>query len=90
MALGAIVEFRAAGLRIPQDLSIIGFDDISFATISEPQLTTVCLPRKDLGGRSVEALLETIENPDQKEREILHDPSLGSRFDRAGRFHLAA
>jgi len=71
MALGAMAEFHAAGLRIPQDISVIGFDDISFATLSEPQLTTVRLPLNHLGGRAVEELLATIENPEQKGREIL-------------------
>jgi DNA-binding LacI/PurR family transcriptional regulator len=70
MALGAMVEFRAAGLSIPRDISVVGFDDIAFAALAEPQLTTVCLPRMDLGRRAVEALMTTIEHPDQPGVEI--------------------
>src|SRR4051812_9981621 len=70
MALGAMVEFRAAGLHIPRDVSIVGFDDIAFATLCEPPLTTVCLPRAELGRRAVEALMTAIERPDRQGVEI--------------------
>jgi LacI family transcriptional regulator len=69
-ALGAMQEFRAAGLRIPQDISIVGFDDISFASLTDPPLTTICLPRTELGRRAVEALMTTIEHPDRQGVEI--------------------
>lgn len=61
MALGAMQEFRAAGLVIPQDISVVGFDDISFAALSEPPLTTVCSPRAEIGRKAIEALLATIK-----------------------------
>jgi len=70
MALGVSVELRAAGLSIPRDVSVIGFDDIAFAALADPQLTTVCLPRIELGRRAVEALMMTIEHPDQRGVEI--------------------
>jgi LacI family transcriptional regulator len=70
MALGAMAELRAAGLTIPRDVSIVGFDDIAFATLAEPPLTTICLPREQLGRRAVEALLQTIKHPDQQGTEI--------------------
>jgi LacI family transcriptional regulator len=69
-ALGAMQEFRAAGLKIPQDISIIGFDDIAFASLTDPPLTTICLPRTELGRRAVEALMTTIEHPDRQGVEI--------------------
>jgi LacI family repressor for deo operon, udp, cdd, tsx, nupC, and nupG len=65
MALGAMQELKAAGLRVPQDMSIVGFDDISFASLSEPALTTVCSPRLEIGRRAVEALLLTVDRPHQ-------------------------
>jgi LacI family transcriptional regulator len=73
-ALGAMQEFRAAGLKIPQDISIVGFDDIAFASLTDPPLTTVCLPRTELGRRAVEALMTTIEHPDRQGVEI-HIPT---------------
>lgn len=70
MALGAMQELKAAGLRVPRDISIIGFDDISFAALSEPALTTVCSPRVEIGRRAVEALLSTMERPHQQGVEV--------------------
>jgi len=70
MALGAMQEFKAAGLRIPQDISIVGFDDISFASLSAPALTTVCSPRVEIGRRAFEALALTMEKPRQQGLEI--------------------
>lgn len=70
MALGAMQELKAAGLRVPRDISIVGFDDISFAALSEPALTTVCSPRIEIGRRAVEALLLTIERPHQQGIEV--------------------
>jgi LacI family transcriptional regulator len=70
MALGVMQELREAGIAIPQDVSIIGFDDIAFAALSTPPLTTVCLPRVELGRKAVEALMTTIESPDKRGVEI--------------------
>jgi DNA-binding LacI/PurR family transcriptional regulator len=70
MALGAINEFRAAGLHVPRDISVIGFDDIAFAALADPPLTTVNLPRNELGRRAVEALLETLADSNQQGVEI--------------------
>jgi len=70
MALGAMQAFKAAGLRIPQDMSIIGFDDISFASLSEPALTTVCSPRVEIGRRAFEALMLTMDKPHQQGIEV--------------------
>ena len=74
MALGAMQEFKDAGLKIPHDISIVGFDDIAFATLSEPPLSTVCSPRVEIGRRAIEALLTTIERPNQSGVEV-HIPT---------------
>jgi DNA-binding LacI/PurR family transcriptional regulator len=65
MALGAMQEFKSAGLQIPRDISIVGFDDIAFASLCEPPLTTVCSPRVEIGRRAIEALITTIKTPNQ-------------------------
>jgi LacI family transcriptional regulator len=70
MALGVMQECRVKGLRIPLDLSVIGFDDIAFAELTDPPLTTVCLPRIELGRRAVEALMMTIERADRQGVEM--------------------
>jgi DNA-binding LacI/PurR family transcriptional regulator len=66
MALGLMKEFHERGLHVPEDISIVGFDDIAFAELSNPQLTTVCLPRVELGRKAVEALMTTIEHPESR------------------------
>jgi LacI family transcriptional regulator len=70
MALGAMQAFKAAGLHVPEDISIVGFDDISFASLAEPALTTVCSPRVEFGTRAVEALMLTVDRPHQQGTEI--------------------
>lgn len=75
MALGAMQELKTAGLRIPRDMSIVGFDDISFAALSEPALTTVCSPRVEIGRRAVEALLLTIDSRRNKKGVEIRIPT---------------
>jgi len=53
MAMGAIVEIRAFGLAVPGDVSVVGFDDIEFAEIFDPPLTTVRQPRFEMGQRAM-------------------------------------
>lgn len=56
MAMGILKACRAQRLSVPRDISIVGFDDIAFANLTDPPLSTVCLPRDELGRRAVEAL----------------------------------
>jgi DNA-binding LacI/PurR family transcriptional regulator len=70
MALGVMRECRASGLSIPRDISVIGFDDIAFAELADPSLTTVCLPRSELGQKAVEALMATIDHPEQEGADV--------------------
>jgi DNA-binding LacI/PurR family transcriptional regulator len=70
MALGAMSEFKASGLQIPGDISVVGFDDIAFASFSEPSLTTVCSPRVEIGRRAIEALISTISSPNKMGVEV--------------------
>lgn len=70
MALGAMQELKSNGIKIPQDISIVGFDDIAFASLADPPLTTVCSPRVEIGRRAIEALVTTIKIPHQQGMEI--------------------
>lgn len=56
-ALGALAGARAAGLSIPRDLSVAGFDDLFVASYTEPPLTTIRQPRKEMGRRAAEILM---------------------------------
>jgi LacI family transcriptional regulator len=62
MALGALEAARAAGRRVPNDLSIVGFDDIPFAALANPPLTTVGQPIRQLGEQAADLLLAVIEH----------------------------
>ncbi len=57
MAVGALRELARAKLRVPKDISVIGCDDIWLAKLTEPPLTTVMIPRAEIGAAAVEAVL---------------------------------
>jgi LacI family transcriptional regulator len=63
MALGALAALRAARLRVPADVAVTGFDDITVARHVRPALTTVHQPMRELGERSVQLLLARIADP---------------------------
>jgi LacI family transcriptional regulator len=76
MAIGAIRAVREMGLRVPDDIAFVGFDDLPMATISNVQLTTVRQPVVQFGIRAVEALLDQIENDDKQPHRIIMDTEL--------------
>ncbi len=71
MAVGALKALRQAGRRVPQDISLVGFDDIPVASATEPPLTTVRQPIGRMATMAVEALLDLIEQPDSGPRRIV-------------------
>jgi len=56
-AFGVLAEARAAGLRVPDDLSVVGFDNLPFSELTAPPLTTIEQPKEALGQRAVELVL---------------------------------
>ncbi|MCU0481220.1 MAG: LacI family transcriptional regulator [Anaerolineae bacterium] len=70
MALGAMDAIREVGLRIPEDISIIGFDDVPEAVSAYPKLTTVHQPLEEMGRVGVKLLMEQFENPDTPSKHI--------------------
>ncbi|MGP9820824.1 LacI family DNA-binding transcriptional regulator [Salinarimonas sp. NSM] len=60
MAIGLVGALQEAGLAVPGDVSVAGFDDIEFASMCRPALTTVRQPRRDLGRVAAEAMLATL------------------------------
>lgn len=61
MAVGALVAIREAGLRVPEDIAVVGFDDIPVASLITPRLTTVAQFQEKLGVRAAEMLLERLD-----------------------------
>jgi len=71
MAVGAIRAIREANLCIPDDMAIIGFDDIPTASKMDPPLTTVRQPVRSLGTLAVETLIDIITHPGSETRHIV-------------------
>ncbi|MBD8479891.1 LacI family DNA-binding transcriptional regulator [Pseudomonas coleopterorum] len=61
MAIGALKRIREMGLRVPQDVSLAGFDDIELAAYCNPPLTTIAQPAEQFGQQAVEMLISVIE-----------------------------
>ena len=71
VALGAIVALREAGLRVPEDVSVVGFDDIPLAGYFDPPLTSVRIPAHDQGLTAGRALLDRIAGREVPPRTLL-------------------
>ena len=77
-AIGAIQALREFGKRVPEDVSVIGFDDIQSAAYQNPSLTTVRQPLRHMGVIAAETILERINSPRERSypKEIVVDPEL--------------
>lgn len=78
VALGAIQAVRSAGLRVPQDVAVVGFDDIEIASLQEIQLSTINQPKYLMGSVAMEILAETIRQgvADVTPRKVMLEPEL--------------
>jgi len=76
MALGAVQAIEDAGLRVPADISVAGFDDIPFAALVRPPLTTVAQPVRRMGAVAVELLLAQLTTRRNGYRRVLLEPRL--------------
>lgn len=71
MAEGALRALREAGLRVPQDVAIVGYDDMPNAATMMPPLTTIRQPINQMGALAVGALIDMIQNPHSHKRHIV-------------------
>jgi len=83
LALGAYTALAELGLRCPEDVSVIGFNDMPFADRFAPPLTTVRIPHALIGARAAELLLERIEDPAATPQTLLFEPTLVVRASTA-------
>ena len=65
MAIGVLRAFAAGGVRVPEDVAVVGFDDIALGSLYDPALTTVHQPMRMLGERACALLLDRIADPDR-------------------------
>jgi len=75
-AIGAMHWAADQGIRIPSQLSIVGYDDISFAPFTQPPLTTVALSRTELGRAAFQALMDMSESPSRMGKAYPLRPTL--------------
>ena len=66
MAIGVLRALAAGGVRVPEDVAVVGFDDIAVGSLYEPTLTTVYQPMRMLGERACARLLDRIADPGQR------------------------
>lgn len=76
-ALGVLRGLRDRGLRVPEDIAVVGYDDVEFAAMLSPALTSVRQPKYQLGRAAAELLMaESDEGTDHKHRKVLFQPEL--------------
>lgn len=71
MAVGAILALKAAGLGVPRDVSVVGFDDIEFAGLHDPALTTMRQPRREMGREAMQAIVTLLAGGELPSRTII-------------------
>jgi LacI family transcriptional regulator len=87
LAIGALKQAKAMGLRVPEDISLTGFDDVEIAEVTEPAITTVHVPHRQMGQVAAEILIRQVQSktagteivPESRELEtyIVERGSLG-------------
>ncbi|HZW05031.1 MAG TPA: LacI family DNA-binding transcriptional regulator [Anaerolineaceae bacterium] len=83
VAVGSLAALRKRGLRVPDDVSLVGFDDVAMASFAAPPLTTVHLPITELASRSCLTLLDLIQGLVPAERHVVLDTHLVVRHSTA-------
>lgn len=71
MALGAIYTIQETGLRVPEDIAVVGYDDREIASLSRPTITTVTLPCYEMGQASARMLLSLLDNRDKPGEPVM-------------------
>lgn len=76
MALGVLRYLEEAGIRVPEDVAVVGFDDIAFAALSRPGLTTVAQPKYEMGRLAAELLIQRLTDRRRPPRRMVLQPRL--------------
>lgn len=79
VALGLLQQAIGAGIRVPEELAIVGYDDIIFAAAAAVPLTSVRQPRQELGHAAAELVLDEATNPDHQHSQVEFTPELIAR-----------
>jgi LacI family transcriptional regulator len=87
LAIGAMKALREAGRRLPDDMAVVGYDDVPVAAYIDPPLTTVRQPMQEVGQLATRLLVQSIEDPEMEGKEVLLKAELvrrGSSGSRRG------
>ena len=76
MAFGTMKAIKEKGLRVPEDIGLVGYDDIPFSSLMNPPLTTVRLKKQELGMESVNLLLSRVNGRRKKVKKVMLDVEL--------------
>ncbi|GAA1164788.1 LacI family DNA-binding transcriptional regulator [Nesterenkonia sandarakina] len=85
VALGALQELSRAGVRVPEDIALIGYDDIAFTASATVPISSVRQPAEEMGARAAELLVAAIEDPEAPVEHQVFTPSLLARESTLGR-----
>ena len=83
MAFGVLEGIKEAGLRVPEDVSVVGFNDISYARFTSPSLTTVNVPYRLMGAEAARIILDRLANRKAPPQQIIVKPRLVVRYSTA-------
>ncbi|RZI97326.1 MAG: LacI family DNA-binding transcriptional regulator [Variovorax sp.] len=83
MAIGALRAAHESGVHVPDELSIVGFDDIELSAYTSPALTTVAQPKERIGAMAVDMLLERVGGKRREARKVVLQPELRVRASTA-------
>jgi len=84
VALGLLQQVVSTGQRVPEDLAIVGYDDIAFAASAAVPLTSVRQPRQSLGRTAAELLIDEVNNPEHQHQQVEFTPELIARTSTLG------
>jgi LacI family transcriptional regulator, repressor for deo operon, udp, cdd, tsx, nupC, and nupG len=76
LATGALMAIKQAGLKVPENISLVGFGDVEFAAYSDPPLTTVSVPAYEIGRLAAKVLMEAIDQEASQPRQYCLDADL--------------
>ncbi len=80
MNLRAVHALKEKNLKVPEEISVVGFDDIQTSKLIDPPLTTIRQPAYDMGKKASELLIESLENKESKKSDsIVFKPELIKR-----------
>ncbi|RYB89195.1 LacI family transcriptional regulator [Nocardioides glacieisoli] len=84
VALGLLQQVVSTGQKVPEDLAIVGYDDIAFAASAAVPLTSVRQPRQSLGRTAAELLIDEVNNPEHLHQQVEFTPELIARTSTLG------